>query len=220
MMNINRLTNLQATLINFQPVRWRTKPRWIPTAKTKIFRVSKRPIRPEADAIENQKLVNIYSTHMKSINAFLRQRYRETQTADEVFQKLEEEEEMEWQEALKINDEWNVKQKVERERLDAERVELMKEEALLKVMDYEQRQQDQIKIIDELIRAEKEKSKFYITRDNIDEAIEKALETYTDFNFAIDLKNNIYYGTRGSVASQHDPRISGNTERIETSNST
>lgn len=62
---------------------------------------------------------------------------------------------MEWQEALKINDEWNVKQKVERERLDAERVELMKEEALLKVMDYEQRQQDQIKIIDELIRAEK-----------------------------------------------------------------
>lgn len=67
MMNINRLTNLQATLINFQPVRWRTKPRWIPTAKTKIFRVSKRPIRPEADAIENQKLVNIYSTHMKSI---------------------------------------------------------------------------------------------------------------------------------------------------------
>lgn len=39
-----------------------------------------------------------------------------------------------------------------------------------------------------------EKSKSYITKDNIDDAIEKALSSHVDFNFAIDKNGNVYQG--------------------------
>lgn len=39
-----------------------------------------------------------------------------------------------------------------------------------------------------------EKSKTYITEENIDEAIEKALDNVVDHKYAIDLAGNIYKG--------------------------
>lgn len=39
-----------------------------------------------------------------------------------------------------------------------------------------------------------EKSKTYITTENIDEAIEKALDNVVDHKYAIDLAGNIYQG--------------------------
>lgn len=43
-----------------------------------------------------------------------------------------------------------------------------------------------------------EKSKTYITIDNIDEAIEKSLDNVVDYKFAIDLAGNIYQGTNSN----------------------
>lgn len=48
-------------------VRWATKPRWLPIAKTKVFRVAPRRVLPPEEEAEMKRLKRIYRTRMKSI---------------------------------------------------------------------------------------------------------------------------------------------------------
>lgn len=50
-----------------QCVRWKRKPIWLPTAKTKVFRVPKRPVIPVEEREEIQTLYNKYRTYMSSL---------------------------------------------------------------------------------------------------------------------------------------------------------
>lgn len=50
-----------------QCVRWKRKPIWLPTAKTKVFRVPKRPVIPIEDSLELKRLYNNYRTYMTSL---------------------------------------------------------------------------------------------------------------------------------------------------------
>lgn len=50
-----------------QCVRWRRKPIWLPTAKSKVFRVPKRPVIPIEEHREIQRLSNNYRTYMTSL---------------------------------------------------------------------------------------------------------------------------------------------------------
>lgn len=49
-----------------QCVRWKRKPIWMPTAKSKVFRVPKRPVIPIEEKLEFQRLYNNYRTYMTS----------------------------------------------------------------------------------------------------------------------------------------------------------
>lgn len=49
-----------------QCVRWKRKPIWLPTAKSKLFRVPKRPVVPIEEKLELQRLYNNYRTYMTS----------------------------------------------------------------------------------------------------------------------------------------------------------
>lgn len=49
-----------------QCVRWKRKPIWLPPAKSKMFRIPKRPVIPEEDKLELQRLYNNYRTYMTS----------------------------------------------------------------------------------------------------------------------------------------------------------
>lgn len=54
-----------------------------------------------------------------------------------------------------------------------------------------------------------DQSATFILPDQIDEAIEEALANPTDFNFAIDLRENIYYGRRTEPKTKQLPDSGG-----------
>lgn len=179
---------------NLITVRWRRKPRWLPTARSKVFKVPQRPNKPQEEHEEIKRLYNNYRTHMKSIRRYLFYRYStelESQSNTEQ-QQLETEED--FIRCSKINDEWNGRCKVEREkRLE----ELLKKDVLLakeKIESIRMKKEEQLQMIEEIVRQEKEASATYITAENIDAAIEEALNKEVDYNFAIDLDGNRYEG--------------------------
>jgi len=48
-------------------VRWKRKPRWLPVAKSKMFRIPERPKIPENEKIELKRLHDRYNTHMRAV---------------------------------------------------------------------------------------------------------------------------------------------------------
>jgi len=57
--NVNYL-NINQSFAGLQSVRWRRKPRWLPTAPSKVFRVPERHVLPNDEKIEWQRLNNNY----------------------------------------------------------------------------------------------------------------------------------------------------------------
>ncbi|ALC45004.1 mRpS26 [Drosophila busckii] len=177
-------------------VRWRRKPRWLPVAKSKVFRVPERKKQPEEERAELMRLHNHYKTQLRSVRQFLRAevvRHEETSTADHIVL-TPEQEEAEYQLCIAENAAWNAKIASERElRLAKEREEKVA---------YVQERLDAGKLREELrrerasehIRHEIEQSKTFITRSNLDEAIETALANPVDHNFAIDMAGAMYKG--------------------------
>uniref|UniRef100_A0A182JD39 Small ribosomal subunit protein mS26 n=1 Tax=Anopheles atroparvus TaxID=41427 RepID=A0A182JD39_ANOAO len=184
-------------LLQYTTVRYRRKPRWLGTAKSKLFRVPERKKQIEEEVEELKRLHNNYRTQMKAVRNFLRdevEAYKLVSRAGLVLQ-TPEEEEAEWQDALRRNEEWNQQTAaVREERLSAERA-ARKEHILERLVLKEQREMNKQEEIEAKVRAEKEQSKSFITRENIDKAIELALVQPTSYNFALDRDGNIHRAT-------------------------
>lgn len=131
---------------------------------------------------------------MRSLRAFFREEVEQKKavTSDDHIVVSAEQEEAEFQRMKSINDQWNMeitkvrdariaKENEERREFIAGRVELKKV-----------RDQEEYESIEQRVRNEKENSKTFITRENIDQAIEFALANPVDYNFSIDLQGNIY----------------------------
>ncbi|KAL7732947.1 hypothetical protein ACLKA6_002761 [Drosophila palustris] len=177
-------------------VRWRRKPRWLPVAKSKVFRVPERKKQTDEERTELMRLHNQYKTQLRSVRQYLREEVihnQETSTADHIVL-TPEQEEAEFQHCMDVNAAWNAKIASERDaRLAKEREEKVAyvQERLDagKLRDEERRER-----VNERIRQEIEASKTFVTRDNLDEAIETALANPVDHNFAIDGAGNLYKG--------------------------
>ncbi|XP_055855672.1 probable 28S ribosomal protein S26, mitochondrial [Episyrphus balteatus] len=189
-------TKITNCSIGLEFVRWRRKPRWLPVAKSKVFRIPEKKPQTEDEKLELLRLHNHYKTQMRSMRMYLReesQRIRETSTADHLVE-TPEQEEQEFQRCVDLNKEWNAKIAGERNaRLAkeyAERREFIKERLELA----KEREEDRLQRIEEIVRKEKEAAKNFITRENIDAAIETALANPLDYNFSIDLRGNLYHG--------------------------
>lgn len=50
-----------------QCIRWKRKPIWMPTAKSKVFRIPKKPVIPVEEHLEIQRLYNNYRTYITSL---------------------------------------------------------------------------------------------------------------------------------------------------------
>ncbi|KAL5293060.1 mRpS26 family protein [Megaselia abdita] len=188
--------NLGHSSFNLQFVRYRRKPRWLPVAKSKMFRIPEHPEQSDEEKAELLRLHNHYRTQMRSVRLFLReeaQRIRQTSSADHLVM-TPEEEEAEFQKCVAINDEWNKKISEERnQRLEAD-LQKTKEFVDERLEAFRERKEEHIENIDAIVKAEKEMAKTFITREKLDEAIETALANPIDYNFSIDLKRNMYHG--------------------------
>ncbi|KAL3280799.1 hypothetical protein HHI36_004031 [Cryptolaemus montrouzieri] len=182
---------------NINSIRWRRNPRkpiWKGTAKSKIFRVPPRTVIPQEEADEIKRLYNKYKTEMKTITRFFTSKYNieNQQKDDQDLNKKEFESDLEA--CMKLNDEWNAKQKVEREASAA--VELEKSIQLAKERRKitEERRQQRLNEAEEIVRREKVFAKDFISPEMLDAAIEKALANPVDHNFALDLEGNKIVG--------------------------
>lgn len=63
--------NFMCSSIKYQSYRWKRKPWWLPTAKSKMFRIPQHKKIPEAEERELRALWNHYRTEMKSIKYVL-----------------------------------------------------------------------------------------------------------------------------------------------------
>ncbi|CAD5113027.1 DgyrCDS2227 [Dimorphilus gyrociliatus] len=178
--------------INAQQLRFR-KRRWAPIAASKLYVVPPDPHFPEWDQL--RKLEKVYATEMRSIRqAFVKERqqikYAQTEAA-EVVQKRKDE----FQALKKLNNEWNDrvgKIRQERQILEDEAAEERRIRELIALEEEEKR----IRMENErLVREEIENSKQFIDMDDIDNEIEKALNSRADYNFAIDVFGNRYYNS-------------------------
>lgn len=135
---------------------------------------------------------------MKAIRMFLRQ---EVATASlpsttSILLKSPEQVQAEFDEAIKINTEWNAEcakvRAVRMEKKLKEQEQYVLERLALK----EERDEEKRKLVREAIELQKDQSKHFITEENIDEAIERALANVVDYNFAIDMDGNMYKGSQ------------------------
>lgn len=115
-------------------------------------------------------------------------------------------EEAEFQRCSSINEQWNLEISKKRDaRVSAENAE--RRAHIQKTLIYKAEKAKQVtEQVDEIVRKQKEASKTFITRDNVDKAIEEALANPTDYNFSIDLQGTMYKGSdRPGKATEVEP---------------
>ncbi|XP_078053545.1 mitochondrial ribosomal protein S26 [Augochlora pura] len=179
----------QATII--QCVRWKRKPIWLPPAKTKLFRIPKKPTLPAEEVEELKRLNNNYNTVTNSLRSFFVQKYNEISKKNKITTSQEHIDE-DFIVRFNINKQWNQEVAAAREERMQDLRNKRAEEILKKV---EMKAERDLKIqrkVDAHIRKAKEESATFITKDNIDEAIEKVFDNIVDYNVAIDLNGKTY----------------------------
>lgn len=187
------------------------KPRWLPVAKSKIYRIPKRPVVSKEESLELLRLHNNYKTQMRAIRRFyydemVKEKSSRESASSEMSQRLEAEE---WLRSVELNEKWNIQVSLEREERRKAEVQALEERALKKIEVVDQMIKERIAKASEEILREKNLSSTYITAETLEAAIENALANPTDYNYAIDLKGNLYQGrdtqvkppTEGKTAS-------------------
>lgn len=172
-----------------QTVRW-IKPRFKPIAKSKMFLVRKpTPVDPE-EYKQLKFLNNAYSTHMRSLRHFFLMQLQEKIKQAEMVKKTDFSEDIqEFEQLLKENELWNEEVKQIREadmakaQAEAELHQLRKKEK------FERRKLNRILAAEEKIL--KEKNTIFILDENLDQEIEKVIDSRVDYNFAIDKQGNV-----------------------------
>lgn len=177
-----------------QLVRWRRKPRWLPVAKSKLFRVPERKVEDPIERAELMRLHANYKTQLRAVRGFLMTetsaREATTSTSDHLIISPDQVEADRRQ--YELNEKWNAEiAELRNSRLQLER-DAQRHLILQRLEASKERSASRRITAEELVRVEKERAKSLITADNIDEAIERALAETKDYNYAIDLGRNIH----------------------------
>lgn len=131
---------------------------------------------------------------MRSVRAFFREEVENKKAMKEA-SLTPADEEAEYQRCSAINEEWNLEiAKIRDARVAKENAE-RRAYILQRVEDKKVRDQQLLQEMEERVRKQKEEAPTFITRENIDQAIEVALANPVDFNFAIDRSGGKYLGT-------------------------
>lgn len=173
-----------------QSVRWKRKPIWLPTAKSKMFRVPQRPKIPEEEKKELKRLNANYKTYMNSLIHHFH-KIHIYQTSQERQDMISAEWEREFEESRRINNEWNESVAAERKK----RLEKEKEEEVKRVeMKLQKNAEEMAKKLIEIeaeVATVLEQAENFITEQNIDAAIDEALKHVENHNYTIDVHGNI-----------------------------
>ncbi|XP_055696544.1 probable 28S ribosomal protein S26, mitochondrial [Lutzomyia longipalpis] len=186
-----------------QFVRWRRKPRWLPMARTRYNKVPvRKPVDPE-EKDEMMRLYNMYRTQYRSVRRFLAAEVEAKAAQATVLTMDPKVEEAEVQHCFEINEEWNKKVAAVRDQRLQEELKVQKEEILTRLEAKKLREEERRQMAEEKVKREIERSKNFIPREKLEEAIEHALANPVDFNFAIDLNMNLYKGRTTATPTEN-----------------
>lgn len=121
------------------------KPRWVPVAKSKIFRIPKRPVVSEEERLELLRINNNYKTQMRAIRQFYHEEMlkekssRQSASSDESLRREADE----WERCVELNERWNAEVAIERDSRRAQQLEEM-EQFALKRMENKDRELEQL----------------------------------------------------------------------------
>ncbi|XP_005106708.1 28S ribosomal protein S26, mitochondrial [Aplysia californica] len=184
-----------------QSVRYR-KPRWLPIAASKEFYVRKpTPIDPE----EHEELESRYKHYratVRGIRHYLRQELSKKTVTTKEKQELDEAAEFAWmEEEVK---KWNQMLATSREQRQSEE-ERQEEERLQHVMQQkaEARLQRSLEA-EKILQQNKASAVNFVTTENLEEEIEKMLDSRSDYNYAITKTGDILPGENPAVSEKRD----------------
>lgn len=202
--NVNFLVQYAIQKINYQQIRHNLryrrkepfrKPIWTTMAPSKLFRIRKRPELSEKEMKQRQHLEYTYEINMKSINEYLRKTFYEPtlkEDSENISENMDQEI-AELEKAIEENNKINKKIAAMRdERMEILKTELAAKFAMQKIKDEEENRRLGEEF-DRKVEREIERSKTYITMDNIDEKIEEALTHQTNYDYAIDVNGKIIF---------------------------
>nr|XP_023012772.1 probable 28S ribosomal protein S26, mitochondrial [Leptinotarsa decemlineata] len=197
MLGTKHLVNLTTSeIINYtkyQTVRWR-KPLWMGTAKSKKFKVPARPVIPKDEHSELMRLHNNYRTQINSLKKFLYSKHNIRYLASADPEEQRRGFEKDYEHCTEVNDDWNRKQQILREKYFADRLQeeitFAEKRIETELINAEKRFEE----FEEIVRKEKANSKYFILEENLDEAIENALANQVDYNYALELNGDKFLG--------------------------
>nr|CAD7201209.1 unnamed protein product [Timema douglasi] len=146
--------SLLPKLVCVQSIRWNRKPRWLPVAKSKMFRVPVRPKIPKEEKDELCRLHNIYRTYFSALRHYLSQEYKKNINQYSGLVDIEGQD-SEHEDCMRINAEWNADVAAGREERLVRQAEERKNIILETLIAAEKRQQERAQKADEIVRKEK-----------------------------------------------------------------
>jgi len=169
---------------------WPRKPIGGPPAPSKLFRIPIKPVVPQDEQAEQKRLLNNYRSHMKALQQyFFEQSLKQAESGESAQLKLKEEDE-------------EHERLMEENRIENEKTALLREERLKAECEATRE-----KVLQSLVKKEKENVLYqerlrsfikeqeatpFISKDEVERAIEEALSNPVNFNFAIDIRGNVY----------------------------
>lgn len=153
----NRSILKRAWPILMQHAEAHRKPRWLPVAKSKIYRIPKRPVVSLEERLELIRINNNYKTQMRAIRRFyheemIKEKSTLESASSEMSQKLEADE---WERCVQLNEKWNARVAAEREERRKKELEEMEEYALARMEAKDKALKEKIKEASESIRRQK-----------------------------------------------------------------
>ncbi|VDO78452.1 unnamed protein product [Soboliphyme baturini] len=170
------------------------KPPIVPPAKSKRYRVVHVKWQESQDVEELVWRRHAYYDALKSIRRYYQEQLNlGTKTSAET-KNYELQDEEEFQQLLLENDQINRQQAELRKARQKAELNEVNEQLSRLIKDHVERTSDSRRLHEAEVLEMIEKSKDFVTAENLEEKINEALENPVDFNFAVDLSGNVYTG--------------------------
>lgn len=161
------------------------KPLWLPVAASKLYRIPEHPYVPQDEKDLILELLDEYYIKVDSLRKLFRAEIDQKYVDDGTKEEKKKQEETEFRLLLESNKRENERIQEIREKT-LEQIFEAKQLELLKLDEERKKNEEDIKQkVNQLVRIEKEKVKKYLTYDNLEAAIEHALDNPVNVNFAI-----------------------------------
>ncbi|CAL1298831.1 unnamed protein product [Larinioides sclopetarius] len=176
-------------------LRWKKipirKPRWLPMAPSKLFRIPQHPYVPPDEKQLIEDLLEEYYTKIVSLQKAFKEELAQKSRDEGHTIENEKLEEAKFLSLLEENKKENERLRKIREEtmerlLQEKQVELLQLEEERKLKEQETKQR-----IEEIVRKQKEKIAVCITYENLDEAIERAINDPRNVAYSIDVYGNV-----------------------------
>lgn len=176
-------------------------------ARSKMFKNPSKSLVPEEEEKTVLMLTTQYEDRMRALVKYLAEDHLKNSEVGEAARQEMEKEEEEHRQLLVKNEEENLK-------VAARRAKRLEEEAMKRklkieteIKEIERKESERMESVESFVMKEVEEIENMIKPENIQSAIEEALDNHVDYEFAIDTEGHIYRG-RGTKSKKvpHEKR--------------